>query len=286
MSQTLLMILAVPVGLLAGSYATMLVDRMQDDTPLSVRSRCPNCGGPLGLLDTLPVLSWVRLGGQCRECGERITPAYPAVELVTMALFVFVAYRYHQTDWLIIVPLILVVALVSLSTIDLYVYRLPNRLVFASLGLSLVAMAVLAVADLRDPAVLLGPLLAGLGYSAFLFVFWLVYPPGMGFGDVKLALLLGAHTGWVGYVYYDDWVAVVQITFWALFVGTLAGVVFSIAMLLIRKFGDRNALADPEAEVDADGNPVETRVRKSAFPFGPSLAIGTFVMVMYPHWAL
>ena len=82
------------------------------------------------------------------------SPAYVAVEIVTAALFVLVAVRYDQTDWLIVVPLILVVALVALSTIDLYVYRLPDRLVFPSFALSLVAMGVLAVLELDRPEAL------------------------------------------------------------------------------------------------------------------------------------
>ena len=94
MSQTALVILAVPLGLIAGGFATMLVDRIPDETPLGLRSRCPHCEHELGWIDTIPVIGWLRLRGRCRHCDQPITPAYVAVEVVTAALFVLVAFRY------------------------------------------------------------------------------------------------------------------------------------------------------------------------------------------------
>ncbi len=285
MSQTLLVVLAVPIGLVAGGFVTMLVDRIPDATALTVRSRCPHCGHPLRWVDTVPVIGWLLRRGRCRHCDGRVTPAYPAVEVVTAALFVLVAFRYDQTDWLIVVPLVLVVALVALSTIDLYVYRLPDRLVFPSLLLSLVLMVVLALVDLERPEVIGRALGAAVGYCALLLVLHLVNPKGMGFGDVKLALLLGLHTGWVAGVFYVGWTAVIRLTFWAMFLGVLSGTVLGLSLVVVRRFVDRNALPDPEAEVDEDGTPTAS-LRKMAVPFGPGLAIGTLIVVLFPDLVL
>ncbi|MEM9466272.1 MAG: prepilin peptidase [Actinomycetota bacterium] len=285
MSQTLLVILAVPLGLVAGGFATMLVDRIPDDTALTLRSRCPHCEQPLAWTDTIPVLGWLRLRGRCRHCDQPITPAYVAVEVVTAALFVLVAFRYDQTDWLIVVPLVLVVALVALSTIDFYVYRLPDRIVFPAFGVSLVVMALLAFVEVDRPVALGRAVVAALGYCALLLVLHLINPRGMGFGDVKLALLLGLHTGWVAGVFYVGWTAVIRLTFWAMFLGVLAGTVLGLVLAVVRRFVDRNALPDPEAELDADGNPTAS-IRKMAVPFGPGLAIGTLVVVLFPDLIL
>lgn len=285
MSQTLLVILAVPLGLVAGGFATMLVDRIPDDTPLSLRSRCPRCAQQLSWADTVPVAGWLLRRGRCRHCDRSITPAYVAVEVVTAALFVLVAARYDQTDWLIVVPLVLVVALVALSTIDFYVYRLPDRIVFPAFGLSLVVMGVLAVVDLQRPEVLLRAVGAAIGYCALLLTLHLINPKGMGFGDVKLALLLGLHTGWVGGVFYAGWTEVIRLTFWAMFLGVLAGTLLGLALVIVRRFVDRNALPDPEAEVDDDGVPTAS-IRKMAVPFGPGLAIGTLIVVVFPDLVL
>ena len=285
MSQAVLVFLAVPVGLVAGGFVTMLVNRIPDQTPLTWRSRCPFCEHPLAWGDVVPFFGWARLRGRCRHCQHPITPAYVAVELVTATLFVLVAVRYDRTDWLILVPLVLVVALVALSTIDFYVYRLPDRIVFPALALSFVMMAVLAVTEVGRPAALWHAAGGAIGYCFVLFVIHLVNPKGMGFGDVKLALLLGLHTGWVGGAFSTGWTAVARLTFWAMFLGVLAGTVLGVTLALLRRFVDRSVLLDPEGDVDADGVPTSS-IRKMAVPFGPGLAVGTLIVVLVPDLVL
>lgn len=275
--QTVLVILAIPFGLFAGGFATMLADRMLDDSPLSLRSRCPNCETRLSFADTVPVLSWFRLGGTCRNCGGSITVGYPIAEAATAALFVWIAFRYDQTDWLIVVPLILAVAGVALAATDLYTYRLPNRIVFPAFWISLIAMAVLAVVELDRPSAVLGALAAGVGYFLFLFAFNLAYPPAMGFGDVKLALLLGLHTGWIGSAFYDDTSTVFRLTFWALLVGMFAYLAFSLVVTGLRRFVDADILPDP-----LDDGAETTPLRRKAIPLGPGLIVGALFVVLYP----
>jgi leader peptidase (prepilin peptidase)/N-methyltransferase len=210
---TLRAILAIPVGLLAGGFGTMLADRTLSGTPLGLRSRCAACGASLSFAETLPVLSWFRLGDSCRGCGVSVTVGDPIAEVVTAVLFVWVVLRYDQGDTLVVIPLVLVVAGVALSVTDLTAYRLPDRLVFPTFWLSLVAMAVLSILELERPEALFGAVGSAVGYLLFLFAFHFLKPAAMGFGDVKLALVLGLHTGWVGTAFFDDTRTAFRLTF-------------------------------------------------------------------------
>lgn len=273
------MIAAVPVGLLVGGFVTMLVDRIPDAARLSLRSRCPFCEHPLAVADTVPVVSWFRLRGTCRHCGDHITGGYPVVETVTMLGWVVVAARYGW-DWAVLPPLVLVTALVALSAIDYYTYRLPDRLVFPSLAVSALAMAVAAL-GLDRPSALGRAAIGMVLYFALLFVAHLISPRGMGFGDVKLALLLGLHLGWSAGLVYVDWVAVVSLVVWALMIGAICGVVVGLLLGIARLRFARDVAPDPE---NPDGP--SRRLGAQTMPFGPSLALGTMVVVLWAeHFA-
>ena len=271
----LVILLAIPFGLVAGGFVTMLVDRIPDKTPLTTRSRCPFCDHQLGHGDTVPVLSWFRLKGRCRHCGDRITPAYPVVELVTMVLWVAVAAD-QGWEWTLLPPLVLVTSTVGLSVIDLYVYRLPDRLVFPSIGLSLLTMIVAGVGIDRPSAITKA--LGGMAlYGGFLLIMHLISPRGMGFGDVKLALLLGLHLGWAAGSVWVGWAPVFRLVFYALLVSCLIGVIGGVLIAILRRRLSRDVLPDPET-VDK-GQP--TRLLSQSMPFGPALAAGTVVVVFF-----
>ena len=116
-----------------------------------------------------------------------------------------------------------------------------------------------------------------MSYFVFLLVFNLIYPPAMGFGDVKLALVLGLHTGWVGSAFFDSTRAVVQLTFYALLIGMFSYVGFALVITALRRFVDRDILPDPEADPD-DAQPV----RRMALPLGPGLILGALIVILYP----
>lgn len=275
----LLIVAAVPVGLLVGGFVTMLVDRIPDATPITARSRCPFCEHELRWLDVLPVVSWCALGRRCRHCDHPITVAYPIVEIVTAAVFVLIAVRF-EAGWTVIPPLILATALIALSVIDLYVYRLPDRVLFPALLVSMVAIVAVSFAIDRPSAI--GRAVVGmLGYSLFLFVAHLISPRGMGFGDVKLALLLGLHVGWIAGSTYIGWRPVVRLVGYAIGLGFILGVVAGLALGVVRKVLDRDLVPDPEA---SDGQP--TSLLKQSFPFGPALAAGAMVAVLFSETLL
>jgi len=273
----MILILLGILGLLAGGFATMLVDRIPDKTPLSWRSRCPHCEHQLGMAEVVPVVSW--LGRRsCRHCDEPITVAYPLVELATAGLFVAAGARYGW-GWEVLPPLVLIVALVSLSMIDMYVYRLPDRLVFPSLAVSALVVVVAAFGIDRPAAI--GRAAVGMAlYFVILLIAHLISPRGMGFGDVKLALLLGLHLGWTAGSLYVGWSPVFRLVVWALLLGCLVGVVGGLSVALLRK-GGRQAIEDPEA---VEGQP--TRLLGHSFPFGPALAAGTLVIMFFSDTVL
>jgi leader peptidase (prepilin peptidase)/N-methyltransferase len=135
------------------------------------------------------------------------------------------------------------------------VYRIPDRIVFPALALTAALMVVATFAIVRPYGDALNPLkyaLVGMvTYFLILFVFHVVYPAGMGFGDVKLALLMGLSMGWVATGVGD---AAYLVTV-ALFVGCIVGIIFGLAVRLARGRG-------------------------GAFPFGPALAFGTIYVVL------
>jgi leader peptidase (prepilin peptidase)/N-methyltransferase len=147
---------------------------------------CTSCGTVIAWYDNVPVVSWLLLRGRCRSCGMRISPVYPAVELATAGLVAgcFVAFGLSGEAF---VAAFFCVVLVVLSAIDLGHRIVPNRIVVPAALVVLVAQTALE----PSPEWAVGALAA----SGFLFLAALAYPAGMGMGDVKLALLLGAMLG-------------------------------------------------------------------------------------------
>jgi leader peptidase (prepilin peptidase) / N-methyltransferase len=195
-------------------------------------SACMSCGHELAWHDNVPVVSWLLLRGRCRSCGERISPLYPAVELATAGLVAacFVAFGLSGEAF---VASFFCVVLVVLSAIDLTHRIVPNRIVLPAALVVLVAQTALE----PSPEWALGALAA----AGFLFAAALAYPAGMGMGDVKLALLLGAMLGRTVSV--------------GLMVGMVAALVPSV-LLLVRH---------------------GSAARKMGIPFAPFLAFGALV---------
>jgi leader peptidase (prepilin peptidase)/N-methyltransferase len=195
-------------------------------------SACMSCGHELAWHDNVPVVSWLLLRGRCRSCGERISPLYPAVELATAGLVAacFVAFGLSGEAF---VASFFCVVLVALSAIDLTHRIVPNRIVLPAALVVLVAQTALE----PSPEWALG----ALGAAGFLFAAALAYPAGMGMGDVKLALLLGAMLGRTVSV--------------GLMVGMVAALVPSVVLLA------RHGSA----------------ARKMGIPFAPFLAFGALV---------
>ena len=197
-----------------------------------------SCGQEISWYDNVPLLSYVLLRARCRHCQARIPLVYPAVELVTGVLIAGCVLAFGLTIEAAVAALFCAV-LVAVSAIDLEHRIIPNRIVLPA------TVVVLAANTARD----LSPewALAALGASGFLFTAALAYPGGMGMGDVKLALLMGAALGRTVPV--------------ALMAGMVAAMVPSVVLLI--RHG--------------------SKARKMGIPFGPFLAIGSVVAVFWGH---
>ena len=176
-------------GALIGSFLNVVAYRVPvGESLVSPGSHCPGCGAAVRPYDNVPVLSWFILRGRCRDCGTRISPRYPLVELLTAAAFAtVVAVNGFDDDLLLELPF--VAALIALAAIDLDHRLLPNKIVYPLAAYGLVATLLVDRADLVENVV------AGAGAFTFLFVALLAYPRGMGMGDVKLAGAMGLFLG-------------------------------------------------------------------------------------------
>ena len=174
-------------GLAIGSFLNVLAARVPLHRSL-VRpgSACMSCSQPIAWYDNIPLVSYIALRGRCRHCDKRIGLIYPAVELVSALLVSACVLVYGLTPEAAIAAFFCCV-LVAISAVDLKHRIVPDRIVLPATVLVLVAQT------LREPS--LEWLLCALGASLFLFLAVLAYPAGMGMGDVKLALLMGAALG-------------------------------------------------------------------------------------------
>jgi leader peptidase (prepilin peptidase)/N-methyltransferase len=234
------------LGLAVGSFLNVVIHRVpRDESLVRPGSHCPGCGSPIRRRHNVPVLSWLLLRGRCRDCGAPISVRYPLVELATAALFALVAGRLGAA-WDLPAYLYLAAITVALTLIDIDVRRLPNAIVLPSYAVAALLLLVPAVAAGEWHAyvrAVVGAAILFAGYFALAFA----YPAGMGFGDVKLAGVLGLYLGWLGW----GELAV------GAFLGFLLGGAWGVALLATRRAG-----------------------RKSAIPFGPFMLGGALLAVL------
>lgn len=241
---------AVLVGLAIGSFLNVVVWRVpRGESVVSPPSACPRCGHPIRPVDNVPVLSWLVLRGRCRDCGEPISRRYPLVEAGTGLLFGLTAW-HTGLSWSLPAFLYLAGAAVALALIDLDTRRLPNAIVLPAypVGVALLALASWDPGGTSDWWALVRALIGAAALYTLYFLLMLVYPRGMGFGDVKLAGVLGLYLGWAG------WSALVV----GWFAAFLLGGVYSIGLLVTGR-----------AE------------RKSGIPFGPWMLLGAAVGIAW-----
>ena len=231
--------LALAPGLALGSFLNVVAARVPLRRSI-VRppSACMSCGHEIAWYDNVPVVSWLFLRGKCRSCGTRIPARYPAVELVSGLLVAASVWRFGLHPEALVASFFCL-ALVTVSATDLEHRIIPNRIVLPAAAVVLVAQTL--VHPSPEWAI------AAFGASGFLLAAALVYPAGMGMGDVKLALLLGAMLGRTVPV--------------ALFLGMAAALVPGIYLL---------------AKHGSEG-------RKMGVPLAPFLGLGAVVALFWGH---
>jgi leader peptidase (prepilin peptidase)/N-methyltransferase len=219
-------------GLLIGSFLNVVVWRVpRGESIVRPPSACPACHALIRPRDNVPVISWLLLRGRCQACGCAISRRYPLVEASTALLFVLVGLRLGVT-WALPAFVYLAAVAVALALIDLDTHRLPNAIVLPSYAV-IGVLLLLASWGSGDWSAMWRALIGCAAMYAFYFVAMVVYPAGMGFGDVKLAGLLGLCLGWLG------WGALVV----GWFAAFLLGGAYAVGLLAARKAGRRTGIA-------------------------------------------
>jgi leader peptidase (prepilin peptidase)/N-methyltransferase len=241
------------LGTLIGSFLNVCAYRIpRKESVAYPASHCTSCGTPIKPYDNIPLLSYTILRGKCRQCGERISLRYPAVEAVVGVLWMGAYLRFGLTNRLGVALFFLTIITV-LSVIDIDTKTIPNKILIPSIA------AGMAVASLYVVNINLVPIFQGYnGFWAFMGMFAgggallavavlgsvMFKKEAMGMGDVKLAAFVGLFLG--GYVIL------------ALFLGFLIGSILSIALISTKKVG-----------------------RKDQIPFGPYVGAGAIIALFF-----
>jgi leader peptidase (prepilin peptidase)/N-methyltransferase len=227
-------------GLIIGSFLNVVIHRVpRRESIVLPDSHCPECNTRIRPYDNIPVLSYLILGGRCRSCGVRISPIYPAVELLVAVLYLLVFFKDGLSVRLI-ADLIFVSLIVPLVFIDLRHKLLPNVITYPGFVVVLILRVIAP-----DPLIinttralfrletwpiwwvaLLGSLLGAVAGGGTL---WLIrelyfrfrHIEGMGLGDVKMMLMVGAFLGW-------------QMALVTIFIASLAGSLIGILAIWLR----------------------------------------------------
>ena len=184
------LVFAVVIGLALGSFCTVLIARVPaGENWTTERSACRNCGSALRWWHNIPLVSWMVLRGRCSRCSARISWRYPAVEVASAALTAGVYLTFGFTALAVGLVVFCVVTL-ALVFIDFDTMRLPNTLTLPLYPIMATAIAAQAFMEADASIVfraVLGVVILGGAYG----ILWFAFPAGMGFGDVKLAGVLG-----------------------------------------------------------------------------------------------
>lgn len=265
------------LGLVIGSFLNVVVYRVPEKQSLLTPSACPHCHAPIRWWQNIPVLSWILLRGKCAQCAARISVQYPLIEAGTgLAFFGVLSWlgnpfntsqplarfpisfdtglndptAYTVKVLVLLAMLYLAAISIALALIDLRTKKLPNVIVLPSVVVIVLfgtATGLLALDADGFIRMLLGLLI----YSGSYFAIAFIYPAGMGMGDVKLALVLGAYLGW------QSWSAL--IVGW--FAPFLLGGLYAVVLMILRRGG-----------------------RKTEIPFGPWMLLGCWIgLVLGEH---
>jgi prepilin signal peptidase PulO-like enzyme (type II secretory pathway) len=239
----LILIGGIPVGWVGAHLVHRYREDDETESAVLEAATCPRCHHALALADTAPPRWWVA-GRRCVHCSEPLPSSWIAVQLavpvLALAMLATFQLRLSLVPYLWLVPVLVVAAAVDIRTM-----LIPRRIVWVGfwVGLALLTATTLVTGTVADvERSLAGALL----FFGFLFVTHLVSPAGMGFGDVRLALLLGLYLGRLN----------LMLTAVGLFLACIFGVVMGL--------GVRRATGG-----------------QRHFPFGPGLAAGTMVAIWF-----
>ena len=252
-------ILIVGLGLIAGSFISALIDRLWNREGFFwTRSRCDHCRRPLAAWQLVPVFSWLCQLGRCGHCRQTISCFYPLLELVTAGLFALSYWQwpaFASGGWPLAIFslwLLIVILFILLSLYDLKEFILPDKLILPLAILSLIFSSTIII--LYSPEAFFIQTFFQLAVSCllggglFALIYFISGRQWIGFGDVKLGLVLG--------ILLLDWRLTLMMIFLASFLGSLTTLTWG----RIKKGGFN---------------------LKQVLPFGPFLMAATFLVFIF-----
>jgi leader peptidase (prepilin peptidase) / N-methyltransferase len=289
-------------GLAFGSFLNVCIYRMPLGlSVVSPRSACPECKEPIAFYDNLPVLSWLILGGRCRQCRTRISPRYLLIELLTGLLFV-ACYWHFGLTLSTLKYCVFAFLLLGLIFTDAETKLLPDKMTLPGLALGLIFSLLVPVNDLASqflPGIvnlpvsgdisilmmsLLDALLGAVVGASFIYGAGAIYlrwrgTEGMGFGDVKLMAMVGAFLG-------------IKLTVFTIFTASLAGSFFGLTTVFVvwlkRTHRFMKRLANAQAARRRGWQSAQLVYRNYQMPFGVFLGsmalVAFFVGNRFLHW--
>ncbi|MFM7069822.1 MAG: hypothetical protein ACKOYM_10235 [Actinomycetes bacterium] len=210
--------------------------------PVVRHARCGACHHDCTVADIAPVVGW---GRNCRACGTP-QPNYALPLQAGTAIAAGITALTFTKFWGALPVLWLVVVVVALATVDARIWMLPKRIVWTGAGVGLALIAIASVA-IGEPGRLINAAIGAVGAGLFFAIMWAIRPGDLGFGDVRLSVLLGMYLGWV-----DP-----RLVLYGILIGSLLGVVRGV-ISIARGAGNRIA-------------------------FGPSLAAGALIALWCHH---
>lgn len=248
-SPLLINFILIVTGLALGSFATALAHRVPQKKKITgmERSACPKCGHALGVIDLVPVLSWVMTGGKCRYCKKPVSVGYPLTELGVLFACLIV---YWVKGWTVDTAFIIAAIpfLAALLIIDLRYMILPNSLliILAVLGLARMMFKSLVLQDSPGTAMIITyfvevAMFAGVSWTIGFVMEKILKKETLGMGDVKFFAVAGL------------WLGLSQLG-WFCALSGLFGVLFASIFRNYSKNGQ--------------------------FPFGPALIASLFILVL------
>lgn len=291
---------AVPLGLLFGSFLNVVIHRLPRDENIAYpASHCPACGAPIRPYDNIPIVSWLLLRGKARCCQAPISPRYPFVEMLGAlaawaVLELVVAEMAPTTPWYgalaaFALHLALALGLIASIFIDLEFMILPDEITLGGAALGVLSVPLRSIGWVESLAG------AAVGFLVVWLPFIVIYQgirghPGMGLGDAKLLMLAGAWFGWPGAV-FALLAGAVQGTFVALTILVLKGSIEEPEAVRRQRQELRDAIeraegqerADLEEELARDplGTEAEEGIGRARLAFGPFLALATLEYLLF-----
>jgi leader peptidase (prepilin peptidase) / N-methyltransferase len=261
----MVLLFTVLIGLAIGSFLNVCISRIPlEQSVVSPRSRCPQCKKPIGSFDNIPILSYIVLGGRCRNCKQKISIRYPLIEALTATVSALIYLKFDiGFEW--VVYFLFCAALIALAFIDADHRILPDVITLNGLWIGIAISIFLWIpgpliarllqgVGVTDP----GPRLVSIVSSAIGAavgggLLWGVREAyfrvrgveGMGFGDVKMMAMVGAFVG-------------TALTLFTILVGSVLG---SVIGIVVMRFAGKD--------------------RNYELPFGTFLSLGAILAVLY-----